>query len=168
MGAGKTTVGRELAKLMSLQFIDLDHFVENRYNKTISQLFADVGEEKFREIENKALKEICNFEDVIISTGGGSPCFFDNMEIMNTSGITVYLKADPVALSKRLNKCKDKRPLIKQKNEEELLDFIITNLEKRDSFYYQAKIISETNEFINKEEIDLFILDLQNKINTLG
>ena len=88
MGAGKTTVGKELAKLAGLSFIDLDFYIEGRYHKAVSQIFAERGEEAFREIERNMLHEVAEFEDVLISTGGGAPCFFDNMEFMNASGIS--------------------------------------------------------------------------------
>ncbi len=167
MGVGKTTAGRELARVMNLEFIDLDHFIQNRYSKTISQMFEDEGEEKFREIENKILKEVAQFEDVVISTGGGAPCFFDNIDVMNTSGITIYLKASPELLSARLNTCKEKRPLIKDKNEEELLAFVAYNLEKREPFYSQAQITFETEELVNKEEVETYVLGLLRTIENL-
>ena len=83
MGAGKTTVGRALAKETGMQFYDLDWYIEGRMHKTVSQLFAERGEESFRRIEHNMLHEAAEFEDVIISCGGGTPCFFDNMEYMN-------------------------------------------------------------------------------------
>ena len=91
MGSGKTTLGRALAAEMGIPFIDLDHYIEKRYCKTIAQLFAEKGEEGFREVERRMLHEVGEFEDVIISTGGGTPCFFDNIEYMNAQGTTVYL-----------------------------------------------------------------------------
>ena len=103
MGAGKTTVGKELAKLAGLSFIDLDYYIEGRYHKAVSQIFAERGEEAFREIERNMLHEVAEFEDVLISTGGGAPCFFDNMEFMNASGTTVYLKVSVEELAKRLD-----------------------------------------------------------------
>ena len=102
MGAGKTTMGKELSKQSGLSFIDLDHFMEGRYRKTVRQLFEEKGEETFRQIEKKALHEVADFENVVISTGGGTPCFFDNMAYMNSIGTTVYLKASPQGLSERL------------------------------------------------------------------
>ena len=95
MGSGKTTVGRQLARSLSLQFIDLDAFIEGKYRKTISQLFEERGEDDFRKLERQALLEVAEFENVVISTGGGTPCFFDNMALMNRSGTTVYLQAEP-------------------------------------------------------------------------
>ena len=95
MGVGKTTLGKALADRTGLSFIDLDLFIEGRYRKTIRQIFEAEGEEAFREIERKALHEVAEFEDIILSTGGGTPCFFDNMTYMNSVGTTVYLKASP-------------------------------------------------------------------------
>lgn len=164
MGAGKTTFGRELAKLMNLDFIDLDHFIQNRYNKSIGQLFDQLGEDKFREIEHKLLQEVSEFENVIISTGGGTPCFYDNMEIMNSVGNTVYLKADTYTLSKRLNACKDKRPLIKDKNEEEILHFVTINIAKRELFYNKARLVFETEELTSKEEVSKYVASLKEKL----
>ncbi|MDU1891431.1 MAG: shikimate kinase [Dysgonomonas sp.] len=160
MGAGKTTAGRELAKTLNLEFVDLDHFIQARYQKTVSQLFQDSGEEEFRSIEKNILKEVGEFENVIISTGGGTPCFFDNMEYMNSVGTTVYLKASPKALSERLNTCKEKRPLIKDKNEEELFRFVTESLLKREPFYSQAKVIFEMEELINREDVNKYIQQL--------
>ena len=92
MGAGKTTLGRAFAKDTGLSFIDLDWYIEERFHKTISELFAERGEEGFRNLERKMLMEVGMFEDVVISTGGGTPCFSDNMEFMNAHGVTVLLK----------------------------------------------------------------------------
>ena len=97
MGAGKTTLGHALANRLQLQFIDLDLYIEERYRKTISQIFAERGEEGFRLIEQRMLHEVAEFEDVVISTGGGTPCFFDNIDYMNRQGTTVFLDV-PVAL----------------------------------------------------------------------
>lgn len=160
MGAGKTTAGRELAKELSLDFIDLDHFIQARYQKTVGQIFDEVGETEFRNIEKNILKEVGEFENVVISTGGGTPCFFDNLEYMNEVGTTVYLKATPDALSSRLNTCKDKRPLIKDKNEEELYLFVVENLEKREPFYSKAKIVFETETLITREDVNEYVQKL--------
>ena len=92
MGAGKTTVGKVLSRQLELSFIDLDHYIEGRYHKTVGQLFAEKGEDAFRDIERRMLREVAAFEDVLVSTGGGAPCFFDNMEFMNGAGQTVYLE----------------------------------------------------------------------------
>ena len=164
MGAGKTTAGRELAKKMGLDFIDLDHFIQARYQKTVGQLFQESGEEGFRNIERNILHEVGEFEDVVISAGGGTPCFFDNMEYMNTVGTTVYLKASPEALSARLNTCKDKRPLIKDKNEEELYTFVCETLNKREPFYMQATVVFEMEELISREDVHKYIEKLIDRL----
>lgn len=139
MGSGKTTLGRALATAMDIPFIDLDHYIEQRYRKTISQLFAERGEEGFREIERKILHEVGEFEDVIISTGGGTPCFFDNIEYMNEQGTTVYLDVPVERLFIRLSIARSKRPLIKEKNDEELMTFIKEQLAKRAPHYSKAQ-----------------------------
>jgi len=160
MGAGKTTAGRELAKVLDLEFIDLDHFIQGRFQKTVSQIFQEVGEAEFRNIERSMLLEVGEFENVVIATGGGTPCFFDNMDYMNRTGTTVYLKAQPEALTSRLNSCKDKRPLIKDKDEEELYTFIVESLEKREAFYSKAKIIFETDRLISREDVTQYVQQL--------
>ena len=139
MGSGKTTLGRALAADMGLEFIDLDHYIEQRYRKTIAQLFAENGEDGFRAIERRMLHEVGEFEDVIISTGGGTPCFFDNIEFMNAQGTTIYLDVPVERLFIRLCIARSKRPLIKDKSDEELRAFIIEQLEKRAPHYSKAQ-----------------------------
>ncbi|MDR1632933.1 MAG: shikimate kinase [Dysgonamonadaceae bacterium] len=151
MGSGKTTVGKQLARELNLQFMDLDLFIENRYHKSISAIFEEKGEAAFRKIERKALMEMLDFENVVISTGGGTPCFFDNIDLMNQSGITIYLKVSVDELVERLKNAKQKRPLIKNKDSEEIKDYITANLGKREQFYNQATFIFESNNFFTNE-----------------
>lgn len=161
MAAGKTTAGKELASRLKMDFIDLDWYIETRYRKTISELFASWGEDKFREVESKLLKEVGAFENVIISTGGGTPCFYDNLEFMNQAGKTIYLKAKAKTLSMRLTANREKRPLVREKSEAELLSFISENLEKREKFYLQATHTYETDNVIDTD-INQFISDMIN------
>ena len=163
MGAGKTTVGKLLANRLNWSFIDVDAFIENRYRQTIAAIFEEKGETAFREIERRTLQEISGFENTVISTGGGLPCFFDNMDMMNRTGITVYLKTDIDDLVNRLNYEKQKRPLIKGKNKEELRAFIETSLAKREPFYKQASIIFNVQNCFTKKEMEQWIDELLNK-----
>ena len=118
MGAGKTTLGKALAQELNLQFYDLDWYIEERYHKTIAQIFAERGEYGFREIERNMLHETAEFENIVLSCGGGTPCFFDNMAYMNRQAKTVYLKATPEILTQHLRMSKTERPLLKGKNDE--------------------------------------------------
>lgn len=138
MGAGKTTLGRALAKEIGVEFIDLDQYIEQRYCKSIAGIFAEKGEEGFRLIEQRMLHEVCEFENVVISTGGGTPCFFDNIEYMNRQGTTVFLDVPLERLFIRLSIARSKRPLIKDKSDEELRSFIKENLDKRLPYYTKA------------------------------
>ncbi len=139
MGCGKSTLGRKLAKYLNLQFIDMDHYIEERNCKSVPQIFADDGEAEFRKKERKALEELSEFTDIVIATGGGAPCFFDNMDWMNKTGQTIYMNISPEILASRLLKSKTERPLIKGKSREELVRFIDETLAKRNAFYMQAK-----------------------------
>ena len=166
MGSGKTTVGKQLAKKLNLQFIDMDLFIENRYRKSISAIFEEKGEAGFREIERKALHEITDFENVVISTGGGLPCFFDNIDVMNQAGTTIYLKVSVDELAERLKNTKQKRPLIKDKNPEEMKDFITENLTKREGFYNQATVIFDSDYLFSNEDFNAKIERLIENIQT--
>ncbi|MCL3781794.1 shikimate kinase [Prolixibacteraceae bacterium JC049] len=140
MGSGKSTLGRRLAALTGCSFIDMDKFIEEKYFKTVAQIFAEEGEASFREKERLAIEELAGFQDVVIGTGGGAPCFGDNMNQMNQSGITVWLDVPVKALVARLSRAKAERPLIKEKNTEELTLFVEEKLNERNVFYSQAKV----------------------------
>ena len=156
MGSGKSTIGRKVAALLGMNFIDLDKYIEERNFKSVPDIFAQEGEEAFREKERQALREVAQFEDIVVGTGGGAPCFFDNMQRMNDAGITIYLAPDNETLAFRLLKSKTERPLIAGKNKEELIQFIKTALEKRSPFYEQSKIvIRERNDLLPEEVIRL-------------
>lgn len=155
MGCGKSTLGRALASELNLTFIDLDSFLEEKYFKTIPQVFAEEGEESFRRKERKVLEEVCGFDDVILATGGGAPCFFDNMELMNESGFCVFLDVDIRSLVNRLIHAKTERPLIKGKSPEELYEFIEGLLAKRRPFYEKARFILKGSEITSTQVIGL-------------
>lgn len=156
MGSGKSHLGWKLANHLGMQFVDMDNYLEERNCKTIPQIFAEEGEAEFRKKERKALEELSEFTDLIIATGGGAPCFFDNMDLMNESGQTIYLNIDPAILADRLMKSKTDRPLIKGKSKEELVTFIDETLKKRDAFYSQAKF-QITQPDIDLEELKKMI-----------
>ena len=153
MGAGKTTVGKALAKDMGLTFYDLDWYIESRMHKTVKQIFDEQGEEGFRRIERNMLHEVAEFEDVIISCGGGTPCFFDNIDYMNSQGTTFYLKATPDVLYKHLKMGKTVRPLLLNKTPDEVKTFIEAQLKQREPFYAKAKHIVDVSLMDNKEKI---------------
>lgn len=139
MGSGKTTVGKALAETLGLSFYDLDWCVESRYHRTVPQLFAERGEEGFRELERRLLHEVGEFEDIVLSCGGGTPCFFDNMDYIVQQSQCVYLKATPATLAAHLRMGKVERPLIKGKSPEELETYIADMLKMREPYYERAQ-----------------------------
>lgn len=153
MGSGKSTLGRRLSKHLDLQFVDMDHYIEERNCKTVPQIFAEEGEAEFRKKERKALEELAEFTHIVIATGGGAPCFFDNIDLMNKSGKTVYLNINPKILADRLLTSKTERPLIKGKSRDELVTFIDETLRKRNEFYLQAQYQ------ITEPDIDLEVVE---------
>lgn len=139
MGAGKTTLGKALARDLGVQFIDLDWYIEERRHKTIRQLFDEQGEEAFRQTERTMLHEAGEFEDVVIATGGGTPCFFDNMDYMNHQGMTVFLEVDVDTLYSRLRTATRQRPVLLGKSADDLRAFIAKALEERTPYYARAQ-----------------------------
>ena len=141
MGSGKSTVGKLLAEKLKLDFIDFDRNIEKEEGRTIAEIFDSGGEDKFREMEHEYLKKLLPKKNAVISLGGGTPCFHNNIDLINKNGTSVYLQMDVETLVKRLSKARDKRPLIRGLNDAELKYFIEANLEKRQSVYRQAPIL---------------------------
>ena len=141
MGSGKSYVGRRLAEYMEAAFFDLDQLIEEHVGQEIRAIFETQGEEAFRQAERQALHHTTNLPDGIIATGGGTPCFFDNMQWMNQSGLTVFLNAPVEVLWDRLHKQQAHRPIIRSLNEEELLNKIQELLSYRLSHYQQAHVV---------------------------
>lgn len=159
MGCGKSTIGRKVAARLGMNFIDLDKYIEERNFRSLPDIFAKEGEKGFREKERLALQEVSQFEDIVVGTGGGAPCFFDNMQRMNDAGITIYLSPDVDTLTFRLLKSKTERPLIAGKSKEELEEFIRKALEVRAPFYEQSKIVIRGKNDIQPEEVIRLIRD---------
>lgn len=165
MGSGKTTVGKALSKDLGIPFYDLDWYIESRMRKTVVQIFAERGEEGFRKIEHNMLHEVAEFENVIISCGGGTPCFFDNMDYMNGQGETVYLQASPDVLYNHLKMGKTERPLLKNKTPEEMQVFIAEQLEKREPYYSKAKHTLNVDLLENYEKIKISVAKMRALLN---
>ena len=146
MGAGKTTLGKAFARELNVPFIDLDWYIEERFHKSIRELFVERGEASFRELERNMLHEVSEFEDVIISTGGGTPCFFDNMDYMNGRGQTDIL-------FNRLRVATHQRTILQGKTDEELRAFIADALEKRAPFYVQARYRFDAGHLESRRQI---------------
>lgn len=140
MGCGKSTIGRYIAKDMGWRFIDMDDYVEKQIGCSISQFFADKGEDEFRKAEAQALKNLASEHNAIIATGGGAPCHFDNIDVMRAAGLTIYIKVEPEILAARLKDAKNQRPLLAGKSDDELLDFISSQLKNREPFYSKAEM----------------------------
>ena len=165
MGSGKTTVGKALSKETGMMFYDLDWYIESRMRKTVAQIFAEKGEEGFRKIEHNMLHEVAEFENVIISCGGGTPCFFDNIDYINQQGEVVYLKATPEVLYRHLLMGKVERPLIKNKTPEELIAYITEQVAKREEFYNNARYTLDVSLMDNYEKIQLSVDQLRQLLN---
>ena len=160
MGAGKTTVGRELAKELGLMFYDLDWYITSRMRRTVAQLFEEHGEDGFRQIERNMLHEVAEFENIVLSCGGGTPCFFDNMDYMNQKGDTVYLKATPEVLYAHLKMGKGVRPLLLNKTPEQVEACVKTQLKEREPFYTKAKHTFDVSLLDNSEKIHVSVKNI--------
>ena len=165
MCVGKTTVGRTLAKELNSTFYDLDWYIEERFHTKVSKIFAEKGEEHFRDLERRMLHEAAEFENVVLSCGGGTPCFFDNMDYMNQLGETVYLKASPETLYAHLKMGKGVRPLLLNKTPEEVQVFIREQLQKREPFYEKAKHIFDVNVMDNFDKINETVAQIRQLLN---
>lgn len=152
MGAGKSVIGRLLSKSLNLSFYDLDSEIEAKYRTTISSIFSKYDEACFRKLETSVLQSFSDNDNFVMSCGGGTPCFNDNMKLMNSLGITVYLKLLPDTLATRIYDSAKKRPLTAEKSRDELSEYVSKMLNTREAFYSMAKIsVDCTN--ADKDEI---------------
>jgi shikimate kinase len=140
MGSGKTHIGKLLAKRIGYDFVDMDEYFEMNQAQSVATFFELSGESRFRELEKEYLLHSADWENTVVATGGGCPCFFDNMSWMNDKGITIYLKLEPKDLFERLVSGSSKRPLLQNKTRDGLKSFIEEKLNERSPFYNQAKL----------------------------
>lgn len=157
MGSGKSTVGKQLAKKLNYGFIDFDELIEEQSGKKISEIFNGKGQQAFRNIETEILKSVSEFKDTVVSTGGGTPCFFDNMKLMNETGITVYIRMSAGSLFHRLAQSKTKRPLIEGLSDLKLMDFILDTLPEREHFYMQAQHVVKGENLKPEKLLEFFV-----------
>jgi shikimate kinase len=155
-GSGKTTLGRILSEKLAIPFFDLDKEIENGEGESIAKIFADQSESYFREIERMYLHKLGNETQGVISTGGGTPAFFDNMDWINSIGISIYLKQDINEIQERIVKNKHLRPLFSDLNEEEITLKLYEILENRRSYYEKAQYVIEKNLVYKQGYIDDF------------
>lgn len=146
MGSGKSTVGRQLARAKDWEFTDLDMYIQKTSGRSIPDIFSLLGEDKFREIESDCLKEVLEFPNQVIALGGGTPCFHNNMESIKSRSTSIYLKVSPEGLANRLMRSPSPRPLIEGKSPDELIEYISSELIKREEFYLQADFIIESDQ----------------------
>jgi shikimate kinase len=143
MGSGKSTVGKRLALRLNYSYVDMDKTIEEESGMTIREIFKKKGEDEFRRIEHKLILKTVKMNNVVVSTGGGVPCFFDNMDIINMNGISIYLKMTPEELLKRLKGSKYERPLIRDLSTDEMANYIKEKLREREPNYLKSKYIMD-------------------------
>ncbi|MCX6270084.1 MAG: shikimate kinase [Bacteroidetes bacterium] len=155
MGSGKTNIGKQLARQLGYKFYDLDEMFEDKYHFTVSHFFEKFGETEFRKIEKSLLLSTVNFTQAVISTGGGTPCFFDNMPFILKNGVSVYFKLTAPQLVSRLKQSRKPRPLVKSFEGEALEDQVAALLAIREPFYLQANRIIEGFDIKLEEVVNL-------------
>ena len=147
MGAGKTTAARRLAQRMGWEVVDTDALFEEKYKISVNDFFNKYDEPLYRKLESEVLKATESLDHVVVSTGGGTACFFDNMDWMNQHGLTVFLRISPQAAVDRVIHSRHKRPLVEGKSEEELTEFVSQHYASSLPFYEQARITAKSEDF---------------------
>ncbi len=143
MGAGKTTLAKKLASKLGFSWLDSDQEIEKKEGRKVSEIFEVRGEAYFRALEKQFVDDLISNQQIVIATGGGLPCFNDNMSKLNKLGTTIYLERTPKELFQRVKQATNSRPLIAHKSDEELLEYIETTMEKRREIYLQSTIIAD-------------------------
>lgn len=154
MGSGKTTLGTAVSCRAGIPFIDLDQHIERLQKMSVKEIFNLHGEAGFRRLEHEALVGLSAHQDVLIACGGGTPCFFDNMALMNSCGTTVFLEASTLTLHRRLVDGRDSRPLIASMDNDALMSFIKESMDRRVPYYSMAGHRFNTDRLDNSSEID--------------
>lgn len=154
MASGKTTFGRALARRTGREFIDLDFYIEQRFRLPVRKIFEKYGEERFREIERNMLREAGEFEGTVIACGGGTPCFFDNMDYMLERGQVVWLDSSPGRIVDRLILNRSRRPLLADKKDDEIADEVSRGLDLRCPHYSRAHIRFSGDLLETRSQID--------------
>ena len=149
MGSGKSTAGKKLARILGYDFVDTDDVISSLVGKEVYKIFMEDGEDAFRQMERSVLVSFKDRKDTVIATGGGMPCFFDNVATMKRYGITVYLQMQVTSLIKRLNEAKTPRPLLPKLPPEEFKQYIQQHLAKRERFYLDSHLV------VKGESLDL-------------
>ena len=159
MGSGKSTYGKILSKKLNFKFIDLDDYIEENTGLSIKQIFSEKGEKWFRSKETECLNTLFKKQNTVIALGGGTPINNNNMDIVNKMSLSIYLNATPNTLYKYLKYNREKRPIISDLSDEELLKFITSHLKNREEFYKQSKIkVTTDNKSISEIVDDLLKL----------
>ncbi len=157
MGCGKTTLGMALARHMGAPFVDLDDYIEERCEATVSEIFARVGESGFRDIERRCLEEVSRqAQGAVVACGGGTPCQRGNMELMNKSGLTIWLTTSAQRIVSRLSlpEQKSRRPLIASMDDDQLLAHVEEQMSQREPQYSQAQLTFDSTHLESVEEIE--------------
>jgi shikimate kinase len=163
MGSGKSTHGKRLASVLKYPFVDLDEYIQKSENKTVQFIFDHEGEEIFRDLETKYLTELINKpKNLVVSLGGGTVCFNSNIELIKKNGLLVYIEMSPLSLADRLEKSRQKRPLLKYVPADQLFSFIEQKLSERNKYYHQAHLVMKGE---NLNYLELYRRIMENKKN---
>ena len=155
-GSGKTTLGKQLAKSKSMNFIDLDAFIEQKINKKIPEIFKELGEDIFRRIEREVVLESIHWKNTVIATGGGAPCFFDSIDVINQNGTSIFIDVSAKELYRRvIGKGQDKRPLLANVDKEDLLQSITEKRKTRLKWYKGAHFTISSDNINAKDLLDI-------------
>ncbi len=164
MGSGKSTIGRQLANQIGLDFVDLDQKIEKDQNKSISELFSTQGHIKFRKIEKHTLDKILiENENFVLALGGGTPAYYDNIDVINQHSISIYLRVQLPTLIERLNLQKENRPMISHLDPDDMPEFVAKHFFERKVFYENAQLIIDVRQKTENEIVEEIIQHLQLK-----